>query len=360
MDRIGIDIVGPCPITENGNQYIIVVGDYFSKWKEAYPVPNHTAQTVADKLMIEFISRFGTPRQIHSDQGREFESELFKVLCEKLGIEKTRTSPYRPNSDGLIERFNRTLKQMLTNFVNQHRNDWDDHIPYVLMAYRATVHESTGCTPNLLMFGHEICLPLDLMVGSPSDRVQLPCRVEYLAWLENSILKSCEFTRQNLANSARRQKHYYDWKLKIRPFEQGQFVWRWYPPTANVTFGRGWTGPYKVLTKVNDVNYQIQKTPQHKPIVVHADHLKSYEGQDIPADWVTVREQTAQTAQEPHTVQENSAVSEFPGEREKVSSGEMVHENETNLKVKTTDTSCEQEKRSSWGRPIRPPLKYSS
>ena len=129
--------------------------------------PDHCAMTVADKIVTEFICRFGVPSQIHSDQGREFESDLFKAICEKLGIEKTRTAPYRPQSDGLVERFNRTLVQMLSSFVNEHKNDWDDHLPYVMMAYRATMHESTKCSPNLLMLGRETTCPLDLFVGEP-------------------------------------------------------------------------------------------------------------------------------------------------------------------------------------------------
>lgn len=95
MDRIGIDIL-ECPVSNDGNQYIMVICDYFTKWVEAYPVPNHTAIVVSDKLVTEFFSRFGLPKQIHSDQGREFESELFSHLCKRLGVEKTRTTPYRP------------------------------------------------------------------------------------------------------------------------------------------------------------------------------------------------------------------------------------------------------------------------
>jgi hypothetical protein len=88
LDRIAIDILGGLPKTNNGNEYIIVVGDYFSKWKEPYAVSDHTAYTVADKLATEFFSRFGIPNQIHTDQGGEFESQLFSELCKLLGIEK--------------------------------------------------------------------------------------------------------------------------------------------------------------------------------------------------------------------------------------------------------------------------------
>ena len=93
MQCVAVDIFGPLPISENGNQYIIVLGQYFSKWVEAWAVPNHTAQTVADKLVVEFFIRYGCPQQIHTDQGREFQPDLFKILCRKFGIRQTRTTP---------------------------------------------------------------------------------------------------------------------------------------------------------------------------------------------------------------------------------------------------------------------------
>ena len=140
LERMAIDIMGPT----NGNEYIIVFCDYFSKYTVAYAILNHTAQTVADLIVTEFVAYFGVPEQLHWDQGQEFESELFQDLCRLLEIDKTWTVPYRPQSDGLVERFNRTVQQMLAMFINQHRDDWDDHLPYVMMAYRASVQESTG------------------------------------------------------------------------------------------------------------------------------------------------------------------------------------------------------------------------
>ena len=104
LEKIVVDIMGPLPTTDGGNEYIMVVCDYFSKYTEAYAIPNHTAQVVADKLVTEFVTHFGVPQQLHSDQGREFESDLFQELCRLLEIDKTRTTPYRPQSDGLVER----------------------------------------------------------------------------------------------------------------------------------------------------------------------------------------------------------------------------------------------------------------
>ncbi|VDI24365.1 Hypothetical predicted protein [Mytilus galloprovincialis] len=114
MERIAMDILGELPASEKGNKYILVISDYYTKWTESHPMPNMEATTVANILMTEVISRFGVPTIIHSDQGSQFESHLFKEMCKLLQIEKTRTTPYHPKSDGMVERFNKTLATMLT------------------------------------------------------------------------------------------------------------------------------------------------------------------------------------------------------------------------------------------------------
>ncbi|KAL5011228.1 hypothetical protein ScPMuIL_011687, partial [Solemya velum] len=106
MEIVAIDITGPFPVTSRDNKYILVVGDLYSKWIESYPIPDQEAKTVAQVLTYKFFTRFGVPKQLHSDQGGNFESKLFKELCSLLGINKTRTTAYRPESDGMIERFN--------------------------------------------------------------------------------------------------------------------------------------------------------------------------------------------------------------------------------------------------------------
>ena len=115
MQRVAMDILGPLPVTAREKKYVLVVSDYFTKWVEAYPMPNMEAKTVAELFVNQFIARFGVPDILHTDQGRNFESLLMKETCQLLGVQKTRTSPYHPQSDGLIERFNRTLFNMLSS-----------------------------------------------------------------------------------------------------------------------------------------------------------------------------------------------------------------------------------------------------
>ncbi|PIK38531.1 hypothetical protein BSL78_24624 [Apostichopus japonicus] len=156
-----MDILGPLPKSSGGNRYVLIVSDYFTKWTEAYAMANMEAETVATLLVEEFICRFGVPEELHTDQGRQFESELFQHMCRMLDIGKTRTTPFHPQSDGMVERFNRTLEAMLSTVVSRNQKDWDTWLPYTMMAYRSAQHESTGFSPAELMFGRSIGLPLD-------------------------------------------------------------------------------------------------------------------------------------------------------------------------------------------------------
>ena len=113
------------------------------------------------------------PGVIHSHQGRDFESNLFAEVCRLLDIEKTRTCPYRPQRDGMIERFNRTVAQMLVTFRQGKKHSWDEHLLFVMLAYRSTIHESMQCTPNELMFGRNLALPIDILTG-PTPQAGAP------------------------------------------------------------------------------------------------------------------------------------------------------------------------------------------
>ena len=110
IEHVALDVLGPLPTTKCGNRYVLVISDYFTRWVEAFSLPNQEAPTVAKVYFCEWVCRFGAPDSIHTDQGWNFESKLFSEICHLLGVEKTRTTPYHPESDRLAECFNRTLK----------------------------------------------------------------------------------------------------------------------------------------------------------------------------------------------------------------------------------------------------------
>ena len=135
---------------------MLTVMDHFSKWAETYPLRDHKAPTVAMVLVEQLFSRWGMPYQLLSDQGPEFGSELFLEMCRATGIDKIRTSPYRPAYNGMLERYHRTLNSMLGKIVEENQRDWDTKVQFVMVAYRASVHYTTGYTPNFLALRREV------------------------------------------------------------------------------------------------------------------------------------------------------------------------------------------------------------
>ena len=290
MERVAFDILSFPDRTEDGNTCILVIADYFTKWTEAFALPNHTAARVADALVTEVFLRFGTPRFLHSDQAPEFMSELMTELCNLLEIDRTRTCPYRPQSDGLVERFNRTLIDMLSKFCNEYRDDWDVHLPFVMCAYRSSVNESTGFSPNLLMMGREILLPVDLMFMNPDD-VQFQCRTEYVEWVRRAMLDNFEIARAHLAVAANRQKKYYDQRTRRRRFRVGDWVLRFYPPNKiRSKLNPAYVGPFLIVSQPGEVTFSIQRDPKSTKLTVHVDHLKHYRMEPQLKSWIRANE----------------------------------------------------------------------
>ena len=281
LQRVAMDILGPLPETEKGNKYILVIGDYFTKWKEAYPLPNMEAMTVARHLVSEFMCRFGVPEQLHSDQGRNFESGVIKGICELLQVRKTRTTPYHPQSDGMVERFNRTLLNLLSLSVSENERDWDVKLPVLLFAYRTSVHETTGVTPFSMMLGREARLPEDLIYGLPVGGAPVPQGGrEYVEHLKKAMQNAYKSIRDEAWKEMQHQKNVYDERQNERQcYQKGDFVWLHCPAVPRghfPKFHRPWQGPYEVEEKLGDVVYRIRKNRQAKQLTVHFNRLKPY------------------------------------------------------------------------------------
>ena len=287
MDRWATDIAGPFPITARGNRYIMVVTDTFSKWTEAYAIPDQTAPTCARYLVNEMISRFGCPLDIHSDQGRNYESLLFKELCSMLDIRKTRTTPRNPMCNGEVERFNRTLVRMLRAYVQEDQSDWDLYLGCLTGAYRATPHESTKFTPNMLVLGREIRLPGEVSLVAPESSQLVG---EYVSELRNRLHKAHHIARQHLQSNAKRQKDYYDIKVQLNVYKPGDKVWylaEYRQPGLNPKLASPYIGPCLITKKLNNLDYGIQIGPkQHR--VVHHNKLKPYQGDTEDSSWLKV------------------------------------------------------------------------
>ena len=136
-----------------GYEHILVITDHFTRYAQAIPSRNKSAKTTDKILLNNFICHYGSPSSLHSDQGRNFESEVIKELCSIANIDKWRATPYHPMGNGMPERFNQTLLNMLGTLEDNQKSDWKTYVPSLLHAYNSKCHESTGYLPHFLMFG---------------------------------------------------------------------------------------------------------------------------------------------------------------------------------------------------------------
>jgi hypothetical protein len=277
MQMVAMDILGPLPESPQGNSYVLVVADYFTKWMEAFPMPNQEASTVAKILVNHFFCRFSLPERLHADQGRQFESELIAEICTLLHIEKTRTTPYHPQSDGLVERLNRTLTSMLATCIDENPFQWEEELPKVCMAYNSSEQATTGYSPFYLMFGREARMPVDLLYPPPTNTQSQVPHSKYAVETQNALRNAYHLVREKVARKHHRQKELYNRRIHGQPYKPGALVWLFNPAIPkgrSKKFHRPWTGPYTVIKQLSEVTYQIKHFYNHRLKNVHFDRLK--------------------------------------------------------------------------------------
>lgn len=221
LELVCIDFLSLEPDSSNTKD-VLVITDHFTKYALALPTPNQKARTVARFLWENFISHYGFPERLHSDQGPDFESRTIKELCQLAGIRKVRTTPYHPRGNP-VERFNRTLLGMLGTLENHKKTHWREHVRPLVHAYNCTKNEVTGFTPYELMFGRQPRLPVDLAFGLPVDH-QPSSHSEYVRNLKSSLESSYKIATEMAKKSASRNKARFDKCIVESTLKEGDRV----------------------------------------------------------------------------------------------------------------------------------------
>ena len=195
------------PITRNrdtGNEYILVMTDYFTKYVVTVSLSTITAADVAKAFVEKWVLRFEAPDTLHTDQGTNFYSQLMSEVCTLLNRERSRTSPYRPQGNGQVERHIRVLADVIKKYCSENPREWESILPYVLFVYKTTVQKSTEETPFPLVFGDEAVYPIDIIFSKPPD-TELTVH-EYTQLLDEKFWEAHMCARGTLGAVQQRQK----------------------------------------------------------------------------------------------------------------------------------------------------------
>jgi len=295
FDRVGMDIVGPLPVTIRGNKYIVVMTEYLTKWPEARAIPDAKAASVVSFFYEDVICRHGCPKVLLTDQGTHFVNELLDSLCNRLGVKHRLSSAYRPQTNGLTERFNRTLCETLAKYSMYDQQNWDLYLPSALFAYRTIRQQTTRFEPFYLTYGREATLPIELEL--PSDLRTIRQNNQLTDDFQEQLLQRIRFligtmeddrqtARKNIDDSQIKQKQRYDAQIQPRQYNIREQVL-----LKNFRIRKldaKWTGPYYIHDRRDNGNYKLRTIDgKIRKKWVHADQLRPYIGRstdDLDSD----------------------------------------------------------------------------
>ena len=276
FSRVAVDLVGPIfPASNKGNRYILTVVDYCTRYPEAVPLKSIETEVVAEGL-VDIFSRTGIPKEMLSDRGTQFTSDLMKEVCRLLSVKQLTTTPYHPQCNGLVERFNATLKGMLKRLTDDHPRDWDRYINAALFAYREAPQTSLGFSPFELIYGRPVRGPMTILRELWTEDIQdeeIKTTYQYVVDLREKMGKAIKAAHDNLSHASARYKTHFDKKAKVRSFVQGDKVLLLLPTKHN-KLELKWQGPFEVKRVVGPCNYSIEVGNNTK--TYHTNMLKKY------------------------------------------------------------------------------------
>jgi len=235
--------------------------DFATRYPEAIPLQRIDARTVAEAL-CQVFSRLGIPEEVLSDQGSNFLSSVMTAVFELLHIKHIKTSPYHPETDGMLERFHSTLKATLRKSCPE-ATEWDIWLPYVCFAYRDVPHAATGFSPFELMFGRHVRGPMSIIRSQWTGEKSAPQSiVSFVLRLQERLVQSAELAQMQESKAKAQSKTWYDKKARNRSFDVGAQVLALMPDDSDNLTAQ-WLGPYTVVEKVSPVSYRIE-TPERR------------------------------------------------------------------------------------------------
>ncbi|MCO5557327.1 hypothetical protein L7F22_010888 [Adiantum nelumboides] len=292
FEKWGIDAMGPLPRTKNGKLYILVAIDYMTRWVEAQSVTRVNEKTVSRFVYTHICCRFGTPLEIVSNNGPGFRKGLLTEVCEELHILHRHSTPYYPQSNGLVEKANGIIAGIIRKMVKNKTKLWDDFLDGALWAYQTTYKEATEFTPFHLVYGQEALQPIELNIPTMRLHGKAAQRKEE-EWTDRLLtLAELECKREVAYECYKRKatqvKDKLDKEVKDKGIKEGDLVLRYDNRLDNrfdAKFETRWQGPYIVKKAFNSSYYQLMDLDgKEHPRKVNGYRLKPYLSRILPKD----------------------------------------------------------------------------
>ncbi len=275
FESVAVDLVGPLPKGKGGCRYILTYVCLATKWPEAVPLRSITAKSVMEGLWSIF-SRTSIPERVLSDQGGQFCGKVMGQLSEWLGIDKVRTSPYHPETNGAVERMHGTMKGILGKCISDGL-DWVEQLSFVMYVLRQMPHADSGYSPFDLVFGFRVRTPLDALYhGLYETEVEKLNVCEWVMRMAERLERVRDSAALKVSKCRESRMQYLNRGTKLREFKKGDLV-LYRVPGMTCKLADSWEGPYKVIERKGAVNYRIGKIGKEKHSkVVHVNCLKEY------------------------------------------------------------------------------------
>ena len=273
FEALAFDVVGPLPKGKGGCTFLLTCICMASRWPEAIPLRNVTANAVSQG-MLEIFSRTGVPLKIITDQGPQFVGKVITRLCETLHIENIMTSPYRPEGNGVVERMHGTLGAMLTKAASSGL-DWVGQIPFALFALRSAPSRDSGFSPFELCYGRHVRTPLDILhQGWAQKEFRELDTDEWAQWLVERLECWHDVARERGECASSNRKKEFDKKALDRVLEEGDLVLCRVPGMVP-KLTESWHGPYKIVERLNRVNFKVE-VGKGRQKVLHINNMKKF------------------------------------------------------------------------------------
>ncbi|UYV84069.1 hypothetical protein LAZ67_X001057 [Cordylochernes scorpioides] len=282
FQKIGMDLLGRFPLSDKGNRWIIVCTDYLTKYAIAKALPSGTAAEIATFILEEVILKHGAPREIITDRGRAFMSQMVKEVTSRCKISHLFTTAYHPQTNGLTERLNKTLGDMLSMYVDAEQRDWDSVLPYVIFAYNTAQQGSTRFSPFFLVHGREAETLLDVLLPYEDETSDHDFGDQMVTKAEEAR----QLARIHILRAQENNKYHYDQVHRSVEYRVGDLVWVFTPVRKtglSEKLLKKYFGPYKITRKVSEVNYEVEALEQSsrrrrrsQKDVVHVLRMKPY------------------------------------------------------------------------------------